>query len=107
MLTLAGCSTAAGLWFWYSGMAETAPDYKTCIAMIGLPLGLMVFRPLVDRGLRPLQAVLGRIPRFVRLGIGLAIPFLVAHYLYAKGFFKGADGCKGGYKGGCGHPVAV
>ena len=85
VVTMAGCSTLAGAWYWYSGMAETSPDYKTCAAIVLLPLALIVFRSAIDRVLAPLQPVFGLIPRWVRLGIGLAMPFLVSNYLYARG----------------------
>jgi len=85
VVTMAGCSALSGAWYWYSGMAETSPDYKTCAAIVLLPLALIVFRSAIDRALAPLQPVFGLIPRWVRLGIGLAMPFLVSNYLYARG----------------------
>ena len=84
VITMAGCSSLAGLWYWYSGLA-TQPDYKTCATMVLLPLALIVFRRGIDRALAPLRSIRERIPPLIRLGIGLAMPFLVSNYLYANG----------------------
>ena len=84
-ITVAGSAVIAGLWYWYSSLAETQPDYYTCAAIVLLPLALIVFRRPIDRALQPLQGVLGQVPPLVRLGAGLAVPFLVANYLYAQG----------------------
>jgi hypothetical protein len=86
IITIGGCTGVAGLWYWYSGMAETAPDYKTCAATVLLPLVLIIFRPQIDRVLLPIQKIRRKIPPLVRLGAGLAMPFLISNYLYAKGF---------------------
>ena len=85
LITMGGCTGLAGLWYWYSGMAETKPDYKTCAAMVLLPLALIVFRQAIDRALAYLQPIRERIPALVRLGIGLAMPLLISNYLYARG----------------------
>jgi len=85
VITMAGCTAVSGVWYWYSGMAETQPDYKTCAAIVLIPLALIIFRRRLDRALMPLQGILNKIPRMVRLGIGLAVPFLVSNYLYASG----------------------
>jgi len=84
IITVAGCAAMAGAWYWYSGMAETAPDKKSCIAMVALPLALILSRPLTDRLLIKLQPFVARIPRMVLLGVGLAVPFLVASQLYGR-----------------------
>jgi hypothetical protein len=34
----------------------------------------------------PIQKTRRKIPPMVRLGVGLAMPFLISNYLYAKGF---------------------
>jgi len=85
LISIGGCAVVAGLWYWYSGMAETKPDIRTCIAIVALPVVTTLFRSQIDNLLRPLQPVLGMIPRMVRLGIGLAIPYLIASYLYSSG----------------------
>lgn len=84
IITLAGCAVMAALWYWYSGMAETAPDTKSCVTMVALPLLLMVTRRWTDRLLLKLQPHIVKIPRMVLLGLGLAIPFLVANQLYGR-----------------------
>jgi hypothetical protein len=84
IITVIGCSGVAAAWYWYSGMAETAPDTKSCIAIVALPLALILFRPLTDRLLLKLQPFVVRIPRMVLLGMGLAVPFLVASQLYGR-----------------------
>jgi hypothetical protein len=85
VITMGGCSVLAGLWYWYSGMAETEPDLKTCATTVLLPLALIVFRQPIDRVLAYIQPIRELIPALVRLGIGLATPLLVANYLYARG----------------------
>ena len=72
-------------WYWYSGMAETKPDYKTCAAMIVIPVGLIVFRKPLDKVLRPMEPYRKKIPPIVLAGCGAAIPLLVANYLYSHG----------------------
>lgn len=84
VITMLGCAGMAAAWYWYSGMAETAPDTKSCIAMVALPLALILLRPLTDRLLIKLQPFVVRIPRMVLLGMGLAVPFLVASQLYGR-----------------------
>ncbi|MFB3905601.1 MAG: hypothetical protein ACE15E_19310 [Acidobacteriota bacterium] len=84
IVTVLGCGAISGAWYWYSGMAETAPDTKSCIAMVALPLALILSRPLTDRLLIKLQPFVARIPRMVLLGMGLAVPFLVANQLYGR-----------------------
>ncbi|HQN20084.1 MAG TPA: zinc ribbon domain-containing protein, partial [Syntrophobacteraceae bacterium] len=70
IITMGGCGTLSGAWYWYSGMAETQPDYKTCAGIILLPLLLIVFRSAIDRLLMPIQGIRTRVPPLVRLGIG-------------------------------------
>jgi hypothetical protein len=86
VFSVVGCGALAGLWYWYSGLAETAPDKKTCIAIAVLPIAMIVLRPLTDRLLRPLEPIKEKIPRMVRLGIGVGMPFLVSNFLYARGY---------------------
>jgi hypothetical protein len=85
VVTLVGASIVAALWYYYSGLAETKPDLKSALAIVLLPLFFIVFRRFIDRLLIPLQPLRNQIPRLVRLGIGLAVPFLVANYLYSTG----------------------
>jgi hypothetical protein len=86
VFTMLGCTALSAAWYWYSGLTgETRPDIKTCVTMVALPLALIVFRPLVNRILAPIQGVRRKIPRFLLLGIGIAVPFFTANYLYAAG----------------------
>jgi hypothetical protein len=85
VISVAGSAAMSAVWYWYSGMAETAPDKKTCIAMLVLPLALIVLRKPLDAALRPLEPFRSKIPPMVLAGCGVAIPFLVANYLYSRG----------------------
>lgn len=85
VVTIIGTSILAAVWLWYSGLADTNPDWKSSLTMVLLPLMLIIFRRWIDRLLRPLQPLRNLIPKLVRIGIGLALPFLVANYLYATG----------------------
>jgi len=85
VVSVAGSGVMSAGWYWYSGMAETKPDYNTCAAMVLLPIALIVFRQPLDRLLRPLDSVRKKIPPMVLAGCGVAIPFLVANYLYSSG----------------------
>jgi hypothetical protein len=85
VISVAGSAVMSAVWYWYSGMAETAPDKKTCIAMIVIPIALIVFRKPLDAALRPLEPFRSKIPPMVLAGCGVAIPFLVANYLYSRG----------------------
>lgn len=85
VLSVAGSAAMSAVWYWYSGMAETKPDYKTCAAMIVIPLGLIVFRKPLDKLLRPLEPFRKKIPNMALAGVGAAIPLLVSNYLYSQG----------------------
>lgn len=85
ILSVVGSVALSAVWYWYSGMAETAPDRKTCIAMIVIPIALIVLRKPIDAALRPLEPFRSKIPPMVLAGCGVAIPFLVANYLYSRG----------------------
>ena len=85
IISVGGSAVMSAFWYWYSGMAETKPDYKTCIAMVVLPLALVIFRKRLDRLLLPLEPIRSKIPRPVLAGCGVAIPFLVANSLYSSG----------------------
>jgi hypothetical protein len=57
-------------------------DIITPILMAGIPLLLVLFRSETDRVLLPFQSLRRSIPRGVLVGIGLALPFLIAFFLY-------------------------
>jgi hypothetical protein len=85
IFSVAGSAVMSAVWYWYSGMADTKPDYNTCVAMVLLPVLLIVFRKPLDRLLRPVDSVRQKIPPMVLAGCGVATPFLVANYLYSSG----------------------
>jgi len=60
-------------------------DFITPVIMLMLPIGFMLLRRPIDR-LLALLGPLQRIPASLRLGIGLAIPFLTAFILYHNGY---------------------
>jgi hypothetical protein len=86
ILSVAGSSAMAGAWYWYSSLDPyVKPDYKTCAAMVLLPIILIVFREKIDGWLQPLQPLREKMPRMVMLGVGAATPLLVSNFLYASG----------------------
>lgn len=86
ILSVAGSSAMAGAWYWYSSLDPyVKPDYKTCAAMVLLPILLIVFREKIDGWLQPLQSFREKMPRMVMLGVGAATPLLVSNFLYASG----------------------
>ncbi|MBE0656072.1 MAG: hypothetical protein IH602_00195 [Bryobacteraceae bacterium] len=86
ILSVAGSSAMAGAWYWYSSLDPyVKPDYKTCAAMVLLPILLIVFREKIDGWLQPLQPFREKMPRMVMLGAGAATPLLVSNFLYASG----------------------
>lgn len=85
VLSVAGSAVMSAVWYWYSGMAETKPDIKTCVTMVALPILLIAFRKPLDSLLRPLDQFRAKVPPMVLAGVGAAIPFLVANYLYSRG----------------------
>ena len=83
-LSIFGGVTGGVLWFLYSsirGMREGF-DWMTVIIMVGLPVFLALFRGPLDKLLAPVQQYRNRIPRLVLVGVGLALPFLVANITY-------------------------
>ena len=87
IIAVVGGFAMALAWYIYTGLpGGEGVDKKTCYAMAGLPIGLIILRPLTDRLLMPLQAIKRKIPPMVILGTGLAIPFLVSNVLYARGY---------------------
>lgn len=85
IVAVAGCSAISGAWFWYSGMADTSPDYLTCASIVALPVAKILLRDKISRALAPLRSTVGRIPGKIRAGMGLAIPFLISNQLYTAG----------------------
>ena len=85
VISVAGNAVMSAVWYWYSGLADTKADVKTCVAMLVLPILLIVFRKPLDNLLRPLDKIRSKIPPMVLAGVGVAVPFLVANYLYSRG----------------------
>jgi hypothetical protein len=85
VISVGGSAVMSAAWYWYSGMADTAPDTKTCVAMIVLPVALIVLRKPIDAILRPIEPFRSKIPPMVLAGCGVAIPLVVANYLYSQG----------------------
>lgn len=83
-LSVLGGVAAAVLWFLYSSVnaAEGGYDFLTPLIMIGIPLILIRFRRVIDGLLTPVQPFRKRFPSTVRIGMGLAAPFLTAIILY-------------------------
>ena len=85
VFSIAGCGAVSAGWLWYSGLAETSPDYKTCAAIALAPVATVLFRNKLRQALRPLSGLIGRVPFLLRLGVSLAAPYLIASTLYGKG----------------------
>jgi hypothetical protein len=60
-------------------------DLITPLIMIGLPTCLVLFRQPIDRLLWPLNRLRRKVPRLLLIGIGLAVPYLIAVMLYRLG----------------------
>jgi hypothetical protein len=57
-------------------------DIITPILMAGIPMVLVLFRPETDKMLLPFQSLRRSMPRGILVGIGVALPFLIAFFLY-------------------------
>lgn len=63
-------------------------DWISFGLMIGLPLGINIFRPVLDIFIIPLQFIKFRIPPRILIGAGLLAPFAVSWLLYSVGGFR-------------------
>jgi hypothetical protein len=80
---IAGGCVSGGLWYAYSKMDVV--DNFTPFLIAGLPVVIVLFRKLIDKALAPVHRILGRfVPRFVRIGAGLAVPYFLAIKLYGQ-----------------------
>ena len=78
-----GGTVGGGLWYWYSSLDKgTKPDHITSLIMIALPILLVILRKPLDRLLAKLNPIRQKIPRLLIIGIGIAVPYLTATYLY-------------------------
>jgi hypothetical protein len=111
LVSMAGCTAMALAWFVYSGQSNAAAqavdprrsepgaDVGTSVAMVLVPLALIVFRPVTDRLLMPLQKLRSKIPPLFLLGAGLAVPLVISNYLFTKyAALRAANGSGQGYE---------
>ncbi len=90
-----GSILAAGLWFVYSSLYSIrflishhewprgdTPDFITPLIIIAMPALFNVFRKPIDKLLIPFRMVLKFVPRFILVGIALAVPMVIAYQLY-------------------------
>lgn len=59
-------------------------DLLTPLLMLALPIVIVAFRTPLDRLLKPVHALVRWMPPLLRMGIGMAIPFLTANILYQQ-----------------------
>jgi len=75
-----GCASGA-LWYGYSKL--DVADTTTPFLIAGIPVVIVIFRKLIDKVLAPVHRIVGRfVPRIVRIGAGLAVPYFMAVKLY-------------------------
>ena len=60
-------------------------DKVTPFYILLLPVLIVVFRKPIDRLLLPLQKLKNQAPRLVLIGVGLATPYMLAHYYIKMG----------------------
>ncbi len=61
-------------------------DFTTPLLMVGIPVALAIFRPETDQLLAPMQPIRGNIPKFLLVGVAIAIPYALAFLLYRLSF---------------------
>lgn len=61
-------------------------DFTTPLLMLAIPLALALFRNETDKLLMPMQAFRQSIPKFLLVGIALAIPYALAFVIYRVAF---------------------
>lgn len=83
VLSILGGGVGGGLWYGYSTLDKGAkPDLVTALIMLAVPVVLVLCRRPLDRLLAGLQPLRRRLPPLLIVGIGLAVPYLTATYLY-------------------------
>lgn len=83
IISILGGGVGGTLWYWYSTLDKNAkPDLHTAVIMLLVPVVLAVFRRPVDRLLAPLVPLRQKLPRLLIVGIGIAVPYFVAVFLY-------------------------
>ena len=73
---------AAGAYYFNLDQAIAQADWISFALMIGLPLGIGAFRPILDIVITPLQFIKVLIPVRILVGMGLLAPFAVSWLLY-------------------------
>ena len=82
-VSILGGGISGGLWYWYSSLDKGAkPDLNTALIMLAVPLVLVILRKPLDRILTVFNPIRQKIPRLLIVGIGIAMPYLTATYLY-------------------------
>ena len=61
-------------------------DFTTPLLMVGIPVALALFRPETDQLIAPLQPVRQSVPRFLLVGVALAVPYALGFVLYRLSF---------------------
>jgi hypothetical protein len=87
---IAGGGLAGTLWYYYSRVRvslERVDDLQGGMLIALLPVCICVLRKPLDLLLQPLQSLRQRLPPILIVVAGLAVPFLVANFMYEKTFF--------------------
>jgi hypothetical protein len=85
ILSIMGGGVGGALWYGYSSLDKyTKADPTTSLIMLAVPIVLIVLRKPLDRILAKLNPIRNKIPRLLLVGIGVAIPYLTATYLYGS-----------------------
>lgn len=79
---------AAGAYYFNLDQAIAQADWISFALMIGLPLGISAFRPILDIIITPLQFIKVLIPVRILVGMGLLAPFAVSWLLYTVWGFR-------------------
>lgn len=85
LVSILGGGVGGGLWYWYSTLDKTAnikSDPVTALIMLAVPIVLVVFRKPLDSLLATLNPIRQKFPPLLIVGIGVAVPYLTATYLY-------------------------
>jgi len=78
----------AGAYYFNLDQAIAQADWISFALMIGLPLGISAFRPILDIIITPLYFVKVLIPGRILVGMGLLAPFAVSWLLYTVWGFR-------------------
>jgi hypothetical protein len=85
VLSILGGGIGGALWYGYSSLDRgTTADSTTSLIMLAVPIVLIVLRKPIDGVLAKLNPIRNKIPRLLLIGIGVAIPYLTASFLYGS-----------------------